>query len=307
MENKLNAKEKRTLASLTNKIKAALKSFVTIGELYYQALPLIDRGWAARKSWIEIELGVSETHFYKQVRAFDVYQLLSRAGCPILPHCESVCRELTSEVTFGKVALKYGRPADKEAEGKIRERARELTIQAWKLACENGKPTANRVVDGWAKAINQAFPQAKEDKPGNKPGKSSDKPNQPIQPEQTDPLAGKSSAEKTAAILGAGPASGFSESVNQGAKQPSGDEKKNLEGADLQKEINRLRTALSQSEEERAKLALAVRQGQSDLLASKLAKEVFEAGIKAVKLSALSKKDESKVKALDDLKKMLGM
>lgn len=301
MENKLNAAEKRTLASLTNKIKAALKSFVTIGELYYKALPLIDKEWKTRKAWIETELGVSETHFYKQVRAYDVYRLLKEAGCSVLPHCESVCRELTSEVTFGKVALKYGRPADKEAEQKVRDKAKELTIQAWNLACENGKPTANKVFDGWTKAINKAFPQAKEDKPGNKPGKSSDKQDTP------DPLAGKSPAEKTAAILGAGPASGFSESVSQGAKHPSGDDKKNLEGADLQKEINRLRTALSQSEEERAKLVLAVRQGQSDLLASKLAKEVFEAGIKAVKLSALSKKDEAKVKALDDLRKMLGM
>lgn len=295
MENKLTATEKKTLASLTSKIKAALKSFVTIGELYYRALPLIDREWKTRKAWIETELAVSETHFYKQVRAYDVYQLLKEAGCSVLPHCESVCRELTAEVTFGKVAIKYGRPSDKEAEGKVREKARELTVQAWNFACEAGKPTANKVVEGWTKAINKAFPPAEEDKP--------DKPNQP---EQTDPLAEKSPAEKTAAILGVGPASGFSES-DQGAKQPSGDEKKNLEGVDLQKEINRLRTALSQSEEERARLALAVRQGQSDLLASKLAKEVFEAGIKAVKLSALSKKDEAKVKALDDLRKMLGM
>lgn len=294
-QSKLNATEKRTLASLTNKIKAALKSFVTIGELYYQALPLIDKEWKTRKAWIETELGVSETHFYKQVRAYDVYQLLSKAGCSVLPHCESVCRELTAEVTYGKVAVKYGRPADKEAENKIRSKAKELTIQAWGFACESGKPTANKVVEGWTKAINKAFP-VKEDKPG----KSSDKPVSP------DPLAGKSPAEKTAAILGAGPASGFSEPTT-GTKAPSGDEKKVSEGADLQKEINRLRTALSQSEEERAKLALAVRQGQSDLLASKLAKEVFEAGIKAVKLSALSKKDEAKVQALDDLKKMLGM
>ena len=67
MENKLNAAEKRTLASLTNKIKAALKSFVTIGELYYQALPLIDKQWKTRKAWIETELAVSETHFYNIV------------------------------------------------------------------------------------------------------------------------------------------------------------------------------------------------------------------------------------------------
>lgn len=301
MENKLNAAEKKTLTTLTNKIKAALKSFVTIGELYYQALPLIDKEWKTRKAWIETELAVSETHFYKQVRAYDVHQLLKEAGCSTLPHCESVCRELTAEVTFGKVALKYGRPADKEAEQKVREKAKELTVMAWNFACENGKPTANKVFDGWTKAINQAFPPAKEDKPGNKPGKSSDKQDTP------DPLTGKSPSEKTAAILGAGPASGFSEPVNPGAKQPLGDDKKVSEGVDLQKEINRLRTALSQSEEEKAKLALAVRQGQSDLLASKLAKEVFEAGIKAVKLSALSKKDEAKVKALDDLKKMLGM
>lgn len=304
MGNKLSATEKKQLTSLTNKIKAALKSFVTIGELYYQALPLIDKEWKTRKAWIETELAVSETHFYKQVRAYDVYQLLSKAGCPVLPHCESVCRELTAEVTFGKVAIKYGRPADKEAEQKVRDKAKELTIQAWNFACENGKPTANKVVEGWTKAINQAFPPVKEDKPGNKPGKSSDKPVSP------DPMAGKSPAEKTAAILGASPTSGLSESTNSvspGAKQPSGDDKKIPGGVDLQKEINRLRTALSQAEEEKAKLALAVRQGQSDLLTSKLAKEVFEAGIKAIKLSALSKKDESKVKALDDLRKMLGM
>jgi hypothetical protein len=283
----LTQDENKTLRSSITKIRNAFKSFVIIGQEHGRIQDLVLRKYKTMKSFIESELGMPESAYYKNVRAYDVYKALQSSGINPLPHVESVCRAVTLNVITEK-ATAMG--IDKTPEN--------ILCEIWQNAVDtrtkkDGKKPSRltaldvgRAKEAWIKDHTETL----KDAPKGKQGASAQATNNvPTLPSGVSGL-----------VSGEGPGKVTSGTTGRTPKETPR-ETPDVSEKSFKAKFAEQRTELAKARKEAANLRTLVK--ATDWQTCDLFKEIFEVGKKAVVAKALETNDTDLINAVAKLER----
>lgn len=295
----LTATEKKTLTAAITAMRNALKSFLVIGKNHHKVSRLIESEYGTVAAFCDTALGVSESYYYRQVRATDVYLVLEEAKIQPLPHAESVCRPVTLNVLDD--LIKECPP--KNVKG---QKAETVLVDIWNRAITNKLnrlnkaklPAGSRITaaeitkakSDW-KSLHSGTGKPEKNDPVKPSGKPEKKDLQNDHPELPDGLPSETPGSYS------GP--------EKGHDSKAGTNTKDLTREELINKVAEQRTELAKLRKENAALALAARNNKADWHTAPLTKEVFEAGKKVVAAKCLETNDADKIAALADLEKII--